>query len=187
MGRRCPHLRVLAVLVAACAVTLAAAPSALAARACESANSTPAKAAKRTMVRATLCVLNAERERHGLRPLKLNKRLSRAARRHADDMARHNYFAHDSLGGRSFVDRIRQTGYLRDANRWWVGENLAWGTHGQSAPRAVTRMWMDSPGHRANILSTSFSEVGIGLAYGAPVAGRGMPAATYATDFGSKH
>lgn len=186
MGCRCLNLRVLAVLVAACAAALASAPSAMAARACESANATPAKAAKRTMVRATLCVLNAERERYGLRPLKLNKRLSRAARRHAGDMARRNYFGHDSLGGGTFVDRIRRTGYLRGAHRWWVGENLAWGTHGQSAPRAVTQMWMDSPGHRANILSASFSEVGIGLAYGAPVAGRGQPAATYATDFGAK-
>jgi uncharacterized protein YkwD len=186
MGCRCLHSRVLAVLAAACALSLALTPSAFAARACESANAVPAKAAKRTIVRATLCVLNAERERHGLRPLKLNKRLSKAARRHARDMARRNYFAHDSLGGGSFVDRIRRTGYLRGARRWWVGENLAWGTHDRSAPRAIARMWMKSPGHRANILSPSFTEVGIGLALGSPLRSRGMPAATYATDFGAK-
>jgi uncharacterized protein YkwD len=185
MGSRCLHSRVLPVLIAACALALAAAPSAFAARACESANAVPSKAAKRTVVRATLCVLNAERERHGLRPLKRNKRLSGAARRHARDMARRKYFAHDSLGGRSFVDRIRRTGYLRGARSWWVGENLAWGTHNLSAPRAITRMWMHSPGHRANILSPSFREVGIGLSLGAPVKGRGWPAATYATDFGT--
>ena len=45
---------------------------------------------------------------------------------------------------------------------------------------------MNSPGHRANILSPSFREIGIGVAYGAPVAGAGTPAATYATDFGRK-
>jgi uncharacterized protein YkwD len=145
----------------------------------------PAKAAKRTIVRATLCVLNAERDRHGLRPLRLNKRLSRAARRHARDMARRKYFAHDSLNGSSFVDRIRRTGYLHGARSWWVGENLAWGTQDRSAPRAITKMWMNSPGHRANILSPSFREVGIGLSLGAPVKGRGAPAATYATDFGA--
>jgi uncharacterized protein YkwD len=186
MGCRCLNLRVLAVLVAACAVALAAAPSAFAVRACESASTTPAKAAKRTIVRATLCVLNAERERYGVRPLRLNKRLSRAARRHAGDMARRNYFAHDSLGGGTFVDRIRRTGYLRGAQRWWVGENLAWGSHDRSAPRAIARMWMNSPGHRANVLSASFSEVGIGVAYGAPVTGPGRPAATYAADFGAR-
>ena len=181
MLRRSSFLGALFVLVA----MLATAPAAMGARACESASATPAKAAKRTMVRATLCTLNAQRERHGLRPLKLNKRLSKAARRHARDMVRRDYFAHDTLGGTSFVDRIRRTGYLRDAQRWTVGENLAWGTHASSAPRAITTMWMNSPGHRANILSPSFREVGIGLALGAPGAGGG-PAATYATEFGAK-
>jgi uncharacterized protein YkwD len=186
MRRSLLQLRFLAVLATACAVALAAAPSALGARACESANATPASASKRTMVRATLCVLNQQRAKHGLRPLKLNKKLSRAARRHARDMDRRNYFSHDSLGGGSFVDRIRRAGYLRGARRWSVGENLAWGTHGNSAPRTITQMWMNSPGHRANILSPSFREIGIGVAYGAPVAGGGKPAATYATDFGAK-
>jgi uncharacterized protein YkwD len=164
--------------------SLAAAPSAMAVRACESAGATPAHASKRTVVRATLCTLNAERDRFGLPPLKLNTRLSSAARRHARDMVRRDYFAHDSLGGGTFVDRIRSSGYLRGASSWTVGENLAWGSHGRSAPRAITEMWMNSPGHRANILSASFREVGIGLAIGAP--GTGAPAATYATDFGAR-
>jgi uncharacterized protein YkwD len=182
MPRRFSFLCALVVLT----TMLVAAPSAMGApRACEAANATPAKAAMRTMVRATLCVLNAQRGRHGLRPLKLNKRLSKAARRHARDMARRKYFDHDSLGGGTFVDRIRRTGYLRGARSWFVGENLAWGTLERSAPRAITKMWMGSPGHRANILSPSFREVGIGLAYGAPVRVGGAPAATYATDFGA--
>jgi len=173
-----------------CALTvlvamLATAPSAMGARACESANAVPGKAAMRTMVRATLCVLNAERDRHGLRPLKLNKRLSRAARWHAGDMVRRDYFSHDSLGGGTFVDRIRRSGYLRGARRWSVGENLAWGTHDNSAPRAIAAMWMNSPGHRANILNGGFREIGIGLVLGAPGPSDG-PAATYATEFGSK-
>jgi uncharacterized protein YkwD len=88
-------------------------------------------------------------------------------------------------GGGSFIDRIRRTGYLRHARRWTVGENLAWGTHRSSAPRAITTMWMNSPGHRANILSPSFREVGIGLALGAPGANGGS-AAPYATEFGGK-
>jgi uncharacterized protein YkwD len=173
-----------------CALTvlvamLASAPSAMAVGACESANAVPAQAAKRAMVRATLCTLNSQRERHGLPALKLNKRLSKAARRHARDMVRRDYFSHDTLGGGTFVNRIRQTGYLRGVRRWSVGENLAWGTSNRSAPRAITTMWMNSPGHRANILSASFREVGIGLALGAPGVGGG-PAATYATEFGSK-
>jgi uncharacterized protein YkwD len=166
------------------AALLAAAPSAVAVRACEAAGATPAKAAKRTMVRATLCTLNAERDRYGLPPLRLSEKLSKAARRHARDMVRRDYFSHDTLGGGTFVDRIRRTGYLSGARSWSVGENLAWGTNDRAAPRAITDMWMDSAGHRANILSSSFREVGIGLALGAPHAGG--QAATYATEFGSR-
>ncbi|MGH2764054.1 MAG: CAP domain-containing protein [Thermoleophilaceae bacterium] len=176
----------LALLAAVAALVLAAAPPAMAERACPSAAATPATVAKRIAVRATLCVLNQQRARHGLRPLKLNRRLSRAARRHARDMVRRRYFSHDSVGGASFVDRIRRTGYLRRARRWTVGENLAWGTLNRSAPRSITRMWMHSPGHRANILSPSFREVGIGLVRGAPVRVGGQAAATYATSFGAK-
>jgi uncharacterized protein YkwD len=180
MFPRLPCLCALAVLLA----MLAAAPSAMGARACEAAGSTPATAGKRTVVRATLCTLNVQRDRYGLPPLRLNRRLSKAGRRHARDMVRRNYFAHDSLGGGTFLDRIRKAGYLRGAQSWTVGENLAWGSGERSAPRAITAMWMDSAGHRANILSPSFREVGIGLAIGAP--GGGGPAATYATEFGSR-
>lgn len=137
-------------------------------------------------VQATLCVLNAARERHGVRPLRMNRRLSRAARRHARDMVRRNYFAHDSLGGATFVDRIRHSGYLRNAGAWFVGENIAWGSHHYSSPRSIGRMWMNSPGHRGNILNGRFRDIGIGLAFGAPVAGAGGPATTYATDFGAR-
>jgi uncharacterized protein YkwD len=180
MVRRFSLLCAIAVL----AVMLAAAPSALAVRACPSAGATPSSVAKRTVVRATLCTLNAERDRYGLPPLKLNRRLSAAARRHARDMVRRHYFAHDSLGGGTFVDRIRHTGYLKGVNSWSLGENLAWGSHTRAAPRAITEMWMNSAGHRANILSLAFREVGIGLALGAP--GASGPAATYATEFGAR-
>ena len=168
--------------LAVLALTLVAAPNAMAV--CASASATPAEVAKRTVVRSTLCTLNAERARHGLPRLRLNKKLSAAARRHARDMVRRDYFAHDSLSGGTFVDRIRQSGYLKGAGSWSVGENLAWGSNDRAAPRAITSMWMDSPGHRANILSSSFREVGIGFALGAP--GASGPAATYATDFGAK-
>jgi uncharacterized protein YkwD len=185
MLRRYSYVGFLMAPLAVCLGMLAMAPSAIGGRACQSAGATPAQAAQPTMVRATLCTLNARRERYGLPPLELNERLSRAARRHARDMVRRDYFAHDSLGGGTFVDRIRRTGYLRGASRWTLGENLAWGTLSSSAPRAITAMWMNSPGHRANILNRSFRDVGIGLAIGAPGVGGG-PAATYATDFGVK-
>jgi uncharacterized protein YkwD len=177
--------RLLASLATVFLLAMAGSPSAVAAQACPSASATPAQASKRAIVRATLCTINAERGRHGLNPLRLNARLSRAAAAHAGDMERRNYFSHDSLGGGSFVDRIRSTGYLNGARSWTVGENLAWGSHGRSSPLTITGMWMNSAGHRANILSPTFREIGIGVAYGAPVASS-APAATYATDFGAR-
>jgi uncharacterized protein YkwD len=170
--------------VAVLAVALMAAPSTTAAPACNSAGAKPSTVAKRIAVRATLCTLNAERARYGIRSLKLNKRLSRAARGHARDMVRRDYFGHGTLGGGTFVDRIRRTGYLRGARSWTLGENLAWGTYGGATPQVITAMWMGSAGHRANILNASFREVGIGLVLGAP--GANGPGATYATEFGVK-
>ncbi len=170
-------------VVAALAVLLFAVPSASAAGACTAANATAAKASKRALVRATLCVLNAERARHRLRPLRLNHQLSRAAQRHSHSMARHRFFSHNSLSGASFVDRIRGTGYLSGAHSWTVGENIAYGSGSRSTPRAIGSAWMNSSPHRANVLSTSFRSIGIGIAYGTPVGGGG---GTYTTDFGRR-
>jgi uncharacterized protein YkwD len=148
--------------------------------ACESAEARPAQVSERIVVRSTLCLLNAERHRHGLRPLRLNDRLSRAARAHSQDMARHGYFDHNSRNGSSFVARIRRTGYLTGARRWKVAENIAWGTNWLASPRAIMKAWMDSPGHRANILDGSYREIGIG------VATPSGPKAIYTTDFGAR-
>jgi uncharacterized protein YkwD len=173
-----------AVALAALAVFLFSVPTASASSgACGAANASASQAGKRALVRATLCVLNAERARHHLRPLRLNRRLSTAARRHSRAMARHRFFSHDSLGGGSFVDRIRGTGYLSGARSWFVGENIAYGSGSRSSPRAIGSAWMHSPPHRANILNRSFRAIGIGLASGTPV-GRG--GATYTTDFGRR-
>ncbi len=130
---------------------------------------------------ATLCLLNRVRARHGLAPLRLNAKLSRAARRHSHDMVRRRYFAHDSLSGRSPFDRMRATHYVPRNTTWWLGENIGWGSGSLSEPAALVRAWMHSPPHRANILSGNFRDIGIGIALGAPVGGGG---ATYTTDFG---
>jgi uncharacterized protein YkwD len=170
-------------VVAALAVLLFAVPSASAAGACSAANATAAKASKRALVRATLCVLNAERARHNLRPLRLNRKLSRAAQRHSRAMAQRKFFSHTSPSGASFVDRIRSTGYLSGARSWAVGENIAYGSGSRSTPRSIGSAWMNSPPHRSNILSSSYRAIGIGIASGTPVGGGG---GTYTTDFGRR-
>jgi uncharacterized protein YkwD len=168
-------------LAAALSLLLAAAPTASAA--CRNAGASTESATNRALVRATLCVLNAHRARHDLGALALNRKLSTAARGHSRAMVRERFFSHDSPNGASFVDRIRATGYLEDARSWGVGENIAYGSGGRSTPRSIGRAWMNSPGHRANILSRSFREIGIGIAAGTPVGGGG---ATYTTDFGRR-
>ena len=153
---------------------------------CAGASATAKKASRRQLVRATLCLLNAQRRKHGLHRLRLSKRLSRAALRHSRDMVRRDYFAHTSRSGASFVDRIRRTGYLSGAFSWMVGENLAWGSGSRSSPGETVQAWMHSPGHRENILTGRFVHIGIGIVSGAPADVGGLPAATYTTDFGFK-
>jgi uncharacterized protein YkwD len=168
-------------LAAALSLLLAAAPTASAA--CRNARATTESATNHALVRATLCVLNVHRARHDLGALRLNRKLSTAARRHSRAMVRERFFSHESPNGASFVDRIRATGYLEGAQSWSAGENIAYGSGTRSTPRSIGRAWMNSPGHRANILSESFVQIGIGIASGTPV---GAGGATYTTDFGRR-
>ena len=132
-------------------------------------------------VRATLCLLNAERRAAGLRPLRLDSKLNRAASGHAHDMVAKQYFDHDSQSGAGFDDRIKRTGWTKSRRSWTVGENIGYGTGTYATPRQMVRGWMHSAGHRANILARQFRMIGIGVANGAPSGGSG---ATYTTDFG---
>jgi len=171
------------VLLVLAAVLLVPAAPAAASRpaACSASHAEVGPGAIKHARNATLCLLNRVRARHGLHPLRLNRKLSRAARRHSRDMVRRRYFAHDSLDGRSPFARMRATRYVPRSASWMLGENIGWGSGSLGEPAALVRAWMHSPGHRANILSRSFRDIGIGIALGAPVGGGG---ATYTTDFG---
>jgi uncharacterized protein YkwD len=174
----------MALVLVAC---LAMAPGASAkSRPCKHSGAEAGQVSKHQIALATLCLLNKQRRAHHLKGLKLSKRLGHAANGHSAEMARVHYFSHDSRSGASFLDRIRRTGYLRNAHRWSVGENIAWGTGSLSTPRSIMRAWMHSPGHRANILQRSFRHIGIGISFGAPVRAAGRSAATYTTDFGMR-
>jgi uncharacterized protein YkwD len=98
--------------------------------------------------------VNALRATAGCKPVKVAKRLNRAAQGHANDIALTHVFSHTSADGRSWVTRLRAAGWKRPA-----GENIAWGFN--SAPRVMTA-WMNSPGHRRNILNCSFRYIGVG-------------------------
>lgn len=101
-------------------------------------------------------LVNEERASAGVPPYAWNGQLGDAAQLHAEDMVAQNYFDHASLDGRSFSDRAVEAGY--DASP--RGENIA---AGQRNPASVMDSWMNSDGHRRNILSDGSNEIGIGL------------------------
>jgi uncharacterized protein YkwD len=178
MRRTAQRFAVTSMLAVSAAV---AAPSAAAAAECAGADSVPAALGERGTARATLCLLNSERAARGLPRLRSDGRLRVAADRHAGDMVSKRYFAHNSKSGASFVTRIKRTGWHRARRSWTVGENIGYGSGTLATPRSMVRGWMDSAGHRANILARQFRMIGVGIADGAPTGGGG---ATYATDFG---
>ena len=151
---------------------------------CSAPDAQPSASTLRETASSIRCLLNAERRSRGLRPLRSNSRLARAARLHSRDMVSKRYFSHDARDGRSMLDRIRAAGYLRARAAFTVGENIGWGSGSLASPRALVRAWMDSPPHRANILHRRYREIGIGLVLGAPSPGVSGAAVTATTNFG---
>jgi hypothetical protein len=101
-------------------------------------------------------LVNQERAARGIAALVRNSSLDAAARRHSDDMANGNFFSHTGSDGSSAGDRIFATGY-----RWIAyGENIA---AGHRTPAEVVAAWMNSDGHRRNILDPGFKEIGVAL------------------------
>jgi uncharacterized protein YkwD len=133
---------------------------------------------------AVLCLHNQIRAQHNLPLLRDNAKLRKAAAGHSSDMVDEGYFDHTTPAGTTFVDRILGAKYAKQTDGWTLGENLAWGTGDLSTPAGVMQAWMNSAGHKANILKRSYREVGIGIRLGVPSdAGVG---ATFTADFGAK-
>lgn len=102
-------------------------------------------------------LVNVERAKHGLAPLTQNWELSRVARYKSQDMKNKGYFSHYSPTYGSPFDMMKKFGF----KFYSAGENIAMG---QRTPQEVMTAWMNSPGHRANILKADFKEIGVGLA-----------------------
>jgi uncharacterized protein YkwD len=105
-------------------------------------------------------LINAQRATAGLSALSAQGQLGSAAQLHSEDMACNNYFSHSGLDSSTVATRIERQGYNWSA----AGENIG---AGYSSPESVVSGWMNSEGHRANILNTDFTEIGIGYAFGA--------------------
>jgi uncharacterized protein YkwD len=159
-------------LAAACAVAALALPAAAQAQ-----GSARTDRSERKVIR----LVNRIRARNHLPRVRRSKALMRSADYHSWDMLRANFFAHSSANGQSMDQRIRR---FKPAAR--LGENLAWvprGRKGRNSARTVVRMWMNSPGHRAIILTPGFRRIGIGRRVGALGSTRAI---VYTADFSSR-
>ena len=174
----------MAALAACLAVCAWGSPGTAAAQGCPNADALPGQISTDETEVTVTCLLNEERAPRGLRPLKPNGALAEAADAHTAYMLEHDCFLHQCPGEKNLIGRIQATPYLPCRCRWGVGENLAYGTLVLATPRALVDAWMDSPGHRANVLNRKFRHVGLGVRDGTPNAVDVPVSTTYTADFG---
>jgi uncharacterized protein YkwD len=127
-------------------------------RSTPSSASAPASGKVATAEEAVIELTNKARATAGCAPLRLDARLRTAARAHSTDMGVHDYFSHTSPNGDTFADRIEAAGYPHPG-----AENIA---RGYQTASAVMNGWMNSDGHRANILNCGLRAIGVGVYFG---------------------
>lgn len=104
-------------------------------------------------------LVNKEREKAGLKPLVIHTNLTKMAVAKAQDMNDNNYFSHTSPTYGSPFDMMKSFGITYK----YAGENIA---KGQKTPAEVVKAWMNSPGHKANIMNKNFTLIGVGYVNG---------------------
>jgi uncharacterized protein YkwD len=153
---------------------------------CPNANLEPSAGDLAQIKQATLCLINKERVSRGLVALADNAKLDAAASHHTNDMIANNYFEHVSPSGETPEQRIRATGYIPANAGFAIGENIATGSTGLDTPGQIVAAWMNSAGHRANILDANYRETGLAVADAIPAQiGGGRIGGTYTQDFGA--
>jgi len=131
----------------------------------------PAQSAKverrATLEAAVVRALNRVRADAGLKPLRTSPSLRTAARGHSESMLELGFFGHESADGTAFSERIRRHYSNRGWRLWSVGEALLASEGNRLDPDATVEAWLESPPHRAIILSPTWREAGIGALYAA--------------------
>ncbi len=137
---------------------------------------TQATSSNSSYVDQVVSLVNKERSKAGLVSLSKNNQLTNSAQGYAQYMADGNFFAHVGPNGSTFITRNKAAGYTP---YHYLGENIA---AGQRSPQEVMTAWMNSSGHRANILKPEFKEIGVGY-----MLKRGTAYGTYwVQEFGAK-
>jgi uncharacterized protein YkwD len=152
---------------------------------CDNSDVTPSDSNTDQVNAAILCLVNGERADQSLPALSSNDQLAKAATGMCQRMVTEHFFAHETPDGKNVVDRVTPTGYIPDSGDWVVGENLAWGSGALSTPQAIVNGWMNSPGHKANILAPDYKDVGLAACQGSPST-QASGGTTYVNDFGAK-
>ncbi len=132
--------------------------------------------------------LNKIRVQHGLVPLTISARLTAAAGQHSQEMGADGYFEHNSYDGTAFWKRIGHWYASSGYGFWSVGENLLWSSPDVDPAHAL-ELWMNSPEHRANILTARWREIGVSAVHvhAAPGTYKGLDVTIITTDFGVRH
>ncbi len=169
------------------AVALVALVGALAAPTAQSGKATT-RVALSSLETGVLAQLNKIRAQHGLEPLKISARLTAAADQHSKEMGSAGYFEHNSHDGTEFWKRISRWYASSGFGYWSVGENLLWSSP-EVDPAGALQLWMNSPEHRANILTARWREIGISAVHFAAAPGtyKGLEVTIITTDFGIRH
>jgi uncharacterized protein YkwD len=151
---------------------------------CSGASQVPSAGGVAKARKATLCLLNKERAQAGLKSIRADQKLREAADTHSADLVARQFFDHVAPDGGTLTDRVDAVDYLKaTTSSWMLAENIGWGSGSFASPKSMVRSWMESPGHRANILNPAVRDAGIGIAIGSP---RGGDGATYTLDLGRR-
>jgi uncharacterized protein YkwD len=151
------------------------------ARAAELADATTLKRASRSV----LCLVNGERARRGIAPLRASRLLARSARAHSRDMVARQYFSHVTPNGMNPRQRIRRSGYMYKSISCMLGETIGWGIERDGTPAELVRAFMESTSHHDVLLDRRYRDIGVGLVLGAPIGVQGR-GATLTLDFGRR-
>lgn len=123
---------------------------------------------------AALALVNQARAQAGCGPLQMEQRLTKAAAGHAQAMAQQDFFGHNDPRGKTPMNRIRAAGYKYHA----MAENIA---AGNESPEKTVAQWINSAGHRKNMLNCTYRQTGLARAY--DPADQPLPGQNYAMNY----
>jgi uncharacterized protein YkwD len=134
---------------------------------CPHANAQPGAATTSELRHATLCLINRARTSAGLQPLALDADLTQMAKHHTKVMLAQDCLKHQCDGEGALASRLKASGYLDGATKWWYAEDLGY----ESTPKRMVNRWLSTTLDEHHLLSDGYVDVGIGPGAGSAEAG----------------